>query len=371
MGGCFDIRRSLLEYAANPKVFNKDEEISKQAESPFEVEVCQYLSSYGFDFIQQYPAGAYRIDIAMKGRKVAVECDGDRWHSSPKQIEADMERQTILERLGWQFIRIRGTSFYRDKAGTMKSVLRRLEELEVFPQEIEAVSTVDVVTESIKTEAEKYVVKWENGEDDDLSTENEKGTKTGKTNEKVTQKKKTKKSGPPRTVKTKNPQETQSEEEPNSLQEEGNLFGKPEFGSLFGGEKDRNTDLRSTKAANQMGKSTRSQKKLVGELGESKTPAQGKKGPITRTIILGKKQTKRKTQTRSASSKSTPPSGGSSKQMDFSDVSLSTIVYHNKFGKGQVINLDKGKNEIRVSFAAGEKLFVFPDAFINGFLTLK
>lgn len=33
-GGCFDIRRSLLEYAANPKVFNKDEEISKQAESP-------------------------------------------------------------------------------------------------------------------------------------------------------------------------------------------------------------------------------------------------------------------------------------------------------------------------------------------------
>ena len=97
-GGCFDIRRSLLEYAANPKVFNKDEEISKQAESPFEVEVCQYLSSYGFDFIQQYPAGAYRIDIAMKGRKVAVECDGDRWHSSPKQIEADMERQTILER---------------------------------------------------------------------------------------------------------------------------------------------------------------------------------------------------------------------------------------------------------------------------------
>lgn len=370
-GGCFDIRRSLLEYAANPKVFNKDEEISKQAESPFEVEVCQYLSSYGFDFIQQYPAGAYRIDIAMKGRKVAVECDGDRWHSSPKQVEADMERQTILERLGWQFIRIRGTSFYRDKDGTMKSVLRRLEALKVFPQKIEAVSTVDVVTESIKTEAEKYVVKWENGEDDDLSTENEKGTKTGKTNEKVTQKKKTKKSGPPRTVKTQNPQETQSEEETNSLQEEGNLFGKPEFGSLFDGEKDRNTDLRSTKAANQMGKSTRSQKKLVSELGESKTPAQGKKGPITRTIILGKKQTKRKTQTRSVSSKSTPPSGGSSKQMDFSDVSLSTIVYHNKFGKGQVINLDKGKNEIRVRFAAGEKLFVFPDAFINGFLTLK
>lgn len=129
--------------------------------------------------------------------------------------------------------------------------------------------------------------------------------------------------------------------------------------------------MRSTKAANQMGKSTRSQKKLVGELGESKTPSQGKKGPITRTIILGKKQTKRKTQTRSVSSKSTPLSGGSSKQMDFSDVSLSTIVYHNKFGKGQVINLDKGKNEIRVRFAAGEKLFVFPDAFINGFLTLK
>lgn len=58
-------------------------------------------------------------------------------------------------------------------------------------------------------------------------------------------------------------------------------------------------------------------------------------------------------------------------EMDLSDVSLHTMVYHKTFGEGQVSSLDKAKKHIRVRFAAGEKLFIFPDAFINGFLTLK
>lgn len=165
----YDIRRSLLEYAADPKAFTGDEGIERKADSPFEMEVCQFLSSHGFSYIQQYPAGSYRIDIAMQGKKVAIECDGDRWHSTEQQVANDMERQTILERLGWQFIRIRGTSFYRDKEGTMKQVLKRLEELEVFPQGIIETSAVDVVTESVKTEVEKLLMKWKNGDIDDFS----------------------------------------------------------------------------------------------------------------------------------------------------------------------------------------------------------
>ena len=33
-----------------------------------------------------------------------------------------MERQTILERLGWRFIRIRGSEYYRDAEQTMQRV---------------------------------------------------------------------------------------------------------------------------------------------------------------------------------------------------------------------------------------------------------
>lgn len=65
--------------------------------------------------------GSYRIDIvAIDGeKKVAIECDGERWHSSDLQVRNDMERQTILERLGWRFIRIRGSEYFRDPEATI------------------------------------------------------------------------------------------------------------------------------------------------------------------------------------------------------------------------------------------------------------
>jgi hypothetical protein len=45
-----------------------------------------------------------------------------------------MERQAILERLGWQFIRIRGSAFYRNPDIAMRSVFDRLGELEIPPE---------------------------------------------------------------------------------------------------------------------------------------------------------------------------------------------------------------------------------------------
>lgn len=50
-----------------------------------------------------------------------------------------MNRQAILERLGWRFIRIRGSQFFRDEIGTMEAVVNRLNELEIYLQNIEEI----------------------------------------------------------------------------------------------------------------------------------------------------------------------------------------------------------------------------------------
>lgn len=55
-------------------------------------------------------------------------------------------------------------------------------------------------------------------------------------------------------------------------------------------------------------------------------------------------------------------------QLDLSGVVEGATVYHKSFGAGMVSNLDKAKKHIRVKFAIGEKTFIFPDAFQNGFL---
>ena len=68
---------------------------------------------------------------------VALECDGERYHSSESAIASDMERQTVLQRLGWNFIRIRGGVFYRNKELAMEKVFQQLEELGIKPEKNE------------------------------------------------------------------------------------------------------------------------------------------------------------------------------------------------------------------------------------------
>jgi hypothetical protein len=45
-----------------------------------------------------------------------------------------MVRQEILERLGWRFIRVRGSAFFRDPDAAMEPVFARLKDLGIEPK---------------------------------------------------------------------------------------------------------------------------------------------------------------------------------------------------------------------------------------------
>lgn len=53
------------------------------------------------------------------------------------------------------------------------------------------------------------------------------------------------------------------------------------------------------------------------------------------------------------------------------DVGVGMTVKHKMFGEGTISKMDKAKKYIHVKFKKGEKQFVFPDAFIGGFLSLQ
>lgn len=52
-------------------------------------------------------------------------------------------------------------------------------------------------------------------------------------------------------------------------------------------------------------------------------------------------------------------------------VQVGITVTHKKFGSGTIVWIDSAKKYLRVKFDAGEKQFVFPDAFIMKFLEVK
>ena len=48
-----------------------------------------------------------------------------------------------------------------------------------------------------------------------------------------------------------------------------------------------------------------------------------------------------------------------------------SIVLHKKFGRGVVVKMDRNAKFIHIKFTLGEKKFIFPDAFLMGFLEVE
>ncbi len=88
-------------------------------ESPFEEEVYEALIEH-FDenkIIPQYEFGGFRIDLVYdtkKMPKIAIECDGAKYHSSQEAYLYDRYRQKILEDNGFIFHRIWSTNWWRN-----------------------------------------------------------------------------------------------------------------------------------------------------------------------------------------------------------------------------------------------------------------
>lgn len=138
-----DLRRLLIEHAQDPsRLMRALEEKEKRAQSSFEREAMKYLEAAGYNVAPQWKVGSFRIDLVVEGngKRLAIECDGDRYHAL-ERLQEDMDRQSILERMGWIFTRIRSTEFFRNPESTMKPVLEKLQSLEIFPAETKPRST--------------------------------------------------------------------------------------------------------------------------------------------------------------------------------------------------------------------------------------
>jgi len=135
-----DLRYKLLNHFLNykPTPILKPERIIRTIgnqpnpfESWFEVDVYNNIVEKGYNVIPQYEVakGKYRIDLVCilnNGKKIAIECDGDIWHGA-EQFQNDMMRQRVLERCGWQFVRIQGAEYYTNREKTMQTLWNVLE----------------------------------------------------------------------------------------------------------------------------------------------------------------------------------------------------------------------------------------------------
>ena len=167
-----DIRKRLLDYANNfHSVEIENTEIEKQAESPFEAAVAKNLVDRGYHIVQKWKVGAYCLNmVAVCGKNtVAIECDGERRYNGESKIREGMERQTILERIGRKFIRIRGSEFYRDTEKAVARIISELSKFGIEPETATAINTDEKESELLRRVKNRAAIIMSN---DNLSAEN-------------------------------------------------------------------------------------------------------------------------------------------------------------------------------------------------------
>ena len=115
-----DVRGLLLAAAKKTAPEVSDQVELQKTDSQFERDVFNAVRTRlpQARLRTQIPAVGYKIDLVVEqnGKEVAIECDGDRWHTSPDAMIRDTHRQRLLESLGWTFVRFLASQWYSPNA---------------------------------------------------------------------------------------------------------------------------------------------------------------------------------------------------------------------------------------------------------------
>lgn len=134
-----DVRFTLLKYCQHVSSGQNIDAIEKDKlfASQLEQDVYQYIIDQGYTASVKVQIGIGKsLDIVIEGDKtrLAIECDGDK-ALTMEQWKQEFERQSLLERVGWHFHRVRGSYFYQDPEVAMKAVWDKCKQLQIFPKQ--------------------------------------------------------------------------------------------------------------------------------------------------------------------------------------------------------------------------------------------
>lgn len=97
-------------------------------DSPFEESVATELRKRGWKVQTQIGASKFKIDLGIYNPNepgsflAGVECDGATYHSSPTARDRDRVRHIILEKLGWNLVRIWSTDYFLNPKNVIERV---------------------------------------------------------------------------------------------------------------------------------------------------------------------------------------------------------------------------------------------------------
>lgn len=132
-----DLRLRLISHAESPgrpQVVDSDEELVLTAA---ESDLRNDLVEAGYQVAVGSRVGEFTIRLAVtgaSGQRVAIQCEGDR-DLPLSRVELDLDHQVTLQRLGWQFLRLRASDYVLQPGPRLKKLRKQLDALDVRPTE--------------------------------------------------------------------------------------------------------------------------------------------------------------------------------------------------------------------------------------------
>ena len=159
-----DLRKELFEYIDSLKENSFDKTaIENITASDFENEVARHLSEKNYTIKQKWRVGSYDIDMVAiyNDKKIAIECDGKTLNHTEEEVIANLEEQEILERCGWEFIRVRASEYFRNPEKAIKDLIIQLDDKGVYPNHKEVYTNKNELLNNIKSKALELMEKYE------------------------------------------------------------------------------------------------------------------------------------------------------------------------------------------------------------------
>lgn len=152
-----DLRRSLFDWADG--VMSGTIGAAEPFDLPdpeFTGQVLRALRKRGYRVEAGHDAGAWRLDMVVRarGRAAAIECDGSG-REDEDAIRRDMERQTVLERAGWKFVRVRSADWFRRPEKTLERACEALAALGIAPEPEDCAPQKDLLLAHVRANVER------------------------------------------------------------------------------------------------------------------------------------------------------------------------------------------------------------------------
>ena len=102
--------------------------------SELETTMIDLLQKNGLNPVHHFGVPPYFIDIAFPNEFLAVECDGDYWHSTKKQKGRDKRKDDFLQLKGWSTLRLTEAEINTDPSGCVERIIAQLTRVQSQPQ---------------------------------------------------------------------------------------------------------------------------------------------------------------------------------------------------------------------------------------------